>query len=235
MLEFLKNPVDSIFQTLNQGLKSHPVDSQNNYVSIILDEVAIEGLDGITLPVLKYRLKKRSSPEQNFQFSSEFILQVLKVLNSQGKINAYSLPEPRKFDEPVDRLTFVKNENDTVVIIDPEHEVEDPYPFDIVGDNGIMGSCATYYTRKLIHEIQISLKDEYSVVFVASQSEREKALLGLDFDPLLVKMLQPMTYAMLERIGRSRYAGESTIGKVSMKMCKLSPKDLFYQRKKLLK
>ena len=98
-----------------------------------------------------------------------------------------------------------------------------------------MGSCSTYKTRKLLKDFKESIQDEYSIVFVANQHERERALMGQDYDPLMIKSVMPITYALLERIGRSRKAGEATIGKVSMKLCKLSPKDLFYHRKKLMK
>ena len=44
-----------------------------------------------------------------------------------------------------------------------------------------------------------------------------------------------LTYSILERIGRSREQGQNTLGKVSLRACKISPKDLFYHRKALLK
>ena len=82
---------------------------------------------------------------------------------------------------------------------------EDLYPFKVVEEDGVMGSCSTYKTRKIIQNFsQEKMKDENSIVFVASQTEREKALLGSQYDPLLIRSFASMAYALLERIGRAR-------------------------------
>ena len=82
---------------------------------------------------------------------------------------------------------------------------EDLYPFKVVEEDGVMGSCSTYKTRKIIPKFsQEKMKDENSIVFVASQTEREKALLGSQYDPLLIRSFASMAYALLERIGRAR-------------------------------
>lgn len=59
-------------------------------------QVALEGLDGITIPVLKYRLKKRED-FTNFgpELTTEFLIGVLKELISNDVVEAYKLPEPR--------------------------------------------------------------------------------------------------------------------------------------------
>lgn len=59
-------------------------------------QVALEGLDGITIPVLKYRLKKRED-FTNFgpELTTEFLVGVLKELISNDVVEAYKLPEPR--------------------------------------------------------------------------------------------------------------------------------------------
>ena len=59
-------------------------------------KVALEGLDGITIPVLKYRLKKRED-FTNFgpELTTEFLIGVLKELISNDVVEAYKLPEPR--------------------------------------------------------------------------------------------------------------------------------------------
>ena len=66
-----------------------------------------------------------------------------------------------------------------------------------------MGSCSTFHDRKLVQNLD-TIEDEDSVVFVASQEEREKALYGTNYDPLLSRLLNSTTYAVLERIGRAR-------------------------------
>lgn len=102
------------------------------------------------------------------------------------------------------------------------------------------GSCSTYYTRKdLKHSIKNTSLDEVtekyglSLVIVASQSARRRALV----DPLVSPTLDlsPMQYCFLERVGRSRYHGEVTQGKLSLAALKKDPKRLFYYRKFLLR
>ena len=84
------------FQGNSQGFKSTSAPVNGNYPKIILDEVAIEGLDGITIPILKYRLKKRKD-YTNFdpEFSTDFLIGVLKELTSRNVITAFKLPDPR--------------------------------------------------------------------------------------------------------------------------------------------
>ena len=74
----------------------HVLNIKDGYSKIILDEVAVEGLDGITIPVLKYRLKRRKE-YSNFdaEFTSQFLIGVLKELISKNVITAFKLQEPR--------------------------------------------------------------------------------------------------------------------------------------------
>ena len=102
---------------------------------------------------------------------------------------------------------------------------------------GIKGSCLTFDTRKPLENQTLKLSqfnDDF--VFVASQTEREKTILGSNYDPILANNISPIQWAILERIGRSRYHGEITVGVESLvKFFQLSPKDLFYYRKFMLK
>ena len=77
------------------------------------------------------------------------------------------------------------------------------YPFECIENQDVMGSCSTFKTRKVIKNFQ-EITDENSVVFVASQAEREKALFGSQYDPLLIRHFSALCYALLERIGRTR-------------------------------
>ena len=113
----------------------------------------------------------------------------------------------------MDRINFVNTYNQNVfqfLFTDPKEDLddiinEDLYPFKVVEEDGVMGSCSTYQTRKIIQKFcQEKMKDENSIVFVASQTEREKALLGSQYDPLLIRSFASMAYALLERIGRAR-------------------------------
>ena len=71
------------------------------------------------------------------------------------------------------------------------------------------------------------------LTLVATQDARNTALMGLNINPGLE--LTIMQYCVLERIGRSRYMGEVTQGKVSLHLLGEDPKALFYHRKFLIK
>lgn len=118
----------------------------------------------------------------------------------------------------------------------------DIYPHCPINDivNGIKGSCSTYYIRKdITGSIRSFTLDEViekygqKLVIVASQSARNYALMGCEVSPILE--LNIMQYCFLERVGRSRYHGEVTQGKLSLSALKEDPKSLFYYRKFLLR
>ena len=112
------------------------------------------------------------------------------------RIHQYILPRTTVF--PQSLFSDPKEDLDDIIN-------EDLYPFKVVEEDGVMGSCSTYKTRKIIQNFsQEKMKDENSIVFVASQTEREKALLGSQYDPLLIRSFASMAYALLERIGRAR-------------------------------
>jgi len=71
-----------------------------------------------------------------------------------------------------------------------------------------------------------------SLVIVASQSLRTRALVDVNVNPTLE--LTIMHYCFLERVGRARYHGEVTQGKLSLAALKEDPKTLYYHRKFLL-
>ena len=229
MLHFLQNADKLSMQSSFTNVKSAQPPINRNYVAVILDEVALEGLDGITLPMLKYRLSQRKG--QKTTYTSEFLLEVLKEFITKQKIQAYILPAPRSFLKPIIMSDHIDAEG---VLHDPEGDIPDSYPFCLISEDNIMGSCSTYHDRKLLQELD-EVHDEDSIVFVASQEEREKALYGANYDPLISKTISSLTFGVLERIGRAREQGQNTLGKVSLRACKISPKDLFYHRKALLK
>lgn len=74
---------------------------------------------------------------------------------------------------------------------------------------------------------------ETGLVIVASQAVRTQALMGVGVNPILEMTI--MHYCFLERVGRSRYHGEVTQGKLSLAALKEEPKALFYYRKFLLR
>ena len=201
MLHFLQNPDKPPIQSSLTNVRSTGPPISRNYVATILDEVALEGLDGITITMLHYRLKQR-----DLTFKSEFLLKVLQNFILQNKVQAFILPSPRPFSKPFTMADFLDAEG---TLIDPEEDLPEPYPFCVVEKEDVFGSCSTYHERQLVTELE-SIEDEDSVVFVASQEEREKALYGTNYDPLISRfaIMNSTTYAILERIGRAREQGK---------------------------
>lgn len=118
----------------------------------------------------------------------------------------------------------------------------DIYPHSVVNDikRGVRGSCSTYNTRKDLKDSlknasldEVTEKYGLSLVIVASQSTRTRALMDANVSPTLE--LTPIHYCFLERIGRSRYHGEVTQGKLSLSAIINDAKTLFYHRKFLLR
>lgn len=72
-----------------------------------------------------------------------------------------------------------------------------------------------------------------SLVIVAHQEVRKLILTNPDYNPLTE--LGILQYCVLERIGRSRYHGELTQGKLGLQLISEDPKLLFYYRKHLFK
>ncbi|KAL1457593.1 hypothetical protein WDU94_007806 [Cyamophila willieti] len=212
-----------------------------NPVEILLEEVSLEGLDGITLEALWTRFQARPEFKEEInpldKHWKQFYFELLK--EHHVDISAFELPEERgklvifDFKEHVDNCTFA--------YVEPEERPPDIYPFATINDEelGVMGSCSTYHTRKNITQTiktmsynQACEAYQNKLVFVASQELRRKYL-------VLTKRLNIPTnfeislqsYCILERIGRHRGNGCIDISRESLK---IAPKDIFYRRKELL-
>lgn len=197
---------------------------------IILEEIALEGLDGITFQALWIRLS--NATKVPLPFKDEYKEHIWSLTRMQQPLKFYLLEEPR--GDLVDYDRFIQSDG-----VFTDNAPEDIYPHCVVDDKkkGIIGSCSTYYTRKNItssacrmscREIEEKWGNQF--VIVASQKLREEALTGtktqLDFTIT--------RYCMLERIGRSRSHGEITHGINSLLALGEDPKTLFYHRKALL-
>ncbi|GFG28372.1 hypothetical protein Cfor_01748 [Coptotermes formosanus] len=182
----------------------------------VIDEIALEGLDGITLEGLWTRLSCRPNFTCTLDEKSKtFIWNIIRQLND---IEMYELPTARKSLVIFNRYDNVDPE--LGMILEPSSVPEDIYPHCPVEDNEkkVMGSCSTWDSK---------------LALVATQDARNTALMGLNVNPGLE--LTIMQYCVLERIGRSRYMGEVTQGKVSLQLLGEDPKALFYHRKFLIK
>uniref|UniRef100_A0A8C6MKJ1 Ral transcription factor IIIC subunit 1 n=1 Tax=Nothobranchius furzeri TaxID=105023 RepID=A0A8C6MKJ1_NOTFU len=187
--------------------------------SIVADEVALEGLDGITIPSLWIRLEDRRPkfPLKLDDCTKGFIW---SYLVSNVDFRFYELPQERENIELFDR--FKGLDPDTGVekeTLSSQHR--DVYPIHVIPENkdGIQGSCAFFKQRKDITKKLrsqsltpvINLEEALKMygrklVVVASQALRFRTLIGPESDPDL--KLSSDSYCVLERVGRARWQGE---------------------------
>ncbi|CAL1296548.1 unnamed protein product [Larinioides sclopetarius] len=212
-----------------------------DFVSGLLDEIALEGLDGITLEMLWQRIRDR--PTFSIPVDEDSKIFFWKIVATHKDIEIYKLPKPRKFYPIYNRYDHIDPE--LGVVVEPENLDPDPYaPIVPIKDGDIRGSCSTYDKRQCItseirHDnvLLASLKEVEdtwgdSLVLVASPKLRLISLIGTVTNPLIDLSLE--AYCLLERIGRSRYLGEVTQGEGGLLSLKASfCKQLHYYRKKL--
>uniref|UniRef100_A0A8C3IUX2 Ral transcription factor IIIC subunit 1 n=1 Tax=Chrysemys picta bellii TaxID=8478 RepID=A0A8C3IUX2_CHRPI len=186
----------------------------------LLDEVALEGLDGITLDTLWHRLSSRVPP---FPLPLEPATQQLLwgALSAQPGLSFYLLPRERPPLRLHDRYEEIDLETGILETKRDPVPLDDIYPVHMILDNkdGIQGSCQ-YFKERLNYTDQIRTEDlqpcyAYTeayekwgekLVIVASQILRYRALIGWEGDPDL--KLPDFSYCILERLGRARWQGE---------------------------
>lgn len=206
-----------------------------DYQHQVLDEICLEGLDGITLQGLWTRLESR--PGYSLGVTDNAKLFVWQILEMLEQVTFYILEQARPPLILHDRYRHM--DGDLGIVIEPDDVPDDIYPFCLVDDelSGVKGSCWTYSKRKEV-EKGLTLADAEAMggkfVIVGSQEARTEALIGEDWDPLQVNGLTATQWAILERVGRARYHGEVTQGKLSLQAMNENPKTLFYHRKALL-
>ncbi|NXA41538.1 TF3C1 factor, partial [Eudromia elegans] len=186
----------------------------------LLDEVALEGLDGVTPGALWQRLGTRAPP---FPLPLEPATRQLlwAALSAQPDISFYLLPRARPPLRLHDRYEEIDLETGILETKRDPVPLDDIYPVHMILDNkdGIQGSCQYFKERVNITD-QIRTKDlqpccTYTeavekwgekLVIVASQDQRYRALIGWEGDPDL--KLPDFSYCILERLGRARWQGE---------------------------
>ncbi|GIX98818.1 general transcription factor 3C polypeptide 1 [Caerostris extrusa] len=212
-----------------------------DFLSSILDEIALEGLDGITLEMFWQRLRDR--PKFPIAVDDDSKNYFWDIVAKHKDIEIYELPEPREFAPVYNRYSNVDSEFG--VVVDSEVPIPDPYaPIVTVRDNDVRGSCSTYETRHCItSEIRngsvllVTLEQAMEkwgncLALVASPKLRLTTLIGMETDPLIDISLN--AYCLLERIGRSRYLGEVTQGEEGLLALRAGfCKQLHYHRNKL--
>ncbi|XP_055079571.1 general transcription factor 3C polypeptide 1-like [Periophthalmus magnuspinnatus] len=213
--------------------------------SALVDEVALEGLDGITLPSLWLRLEDRKPkfPQKIDDFTKAFLW---RCLVHNPEISFYEQPQERDDVELYDRFKS----------IDPDTGIEfkghsfenrkDVYPAHFIMEHpaGIQGSCVFFTERKdVTRQIRsaslsplLNLDQAWDrfgrrLVVVASQKVRFRALIGTESEPEL--KLSDESYCVLERVGRSRWQGELQRD-LSNGPFKIEARKIHYLRKSLV-
>ncbi|XP_051993132.1 general transcription factor 3C polypeptide 1 isoform X3 [Xyrauchen texanus] len=184
----------------------------------VLDEVALEGLDGISVQTLWLRLQTRQPVfGMNLDpLSKQFLW---SAVSRTPEIRFYLSPEPRIPVTIHDR--FVEVDHNTGIHKMLEADPEDVYPMSVVTDDpdGIQGSCLYYRERTditdqirtaelkaLVTLEQAQTRWGEKLVMVASQDVRYRALIGPEGNSEL--KLPDTCYCILERLGRARWQGE---------------------------
>ncbi|XP_061882578.1 general transcription factor 3C polypeptide 1-like isoform X1 [Entelurus aequoreus] len=209
-------------------------------LSMAEDEVALEGLDGITIPTLWIRLQDRTPkfPLKLDDSTKEFIW---KSLVDNGDLTFYLLPAEREDVVLYDRFKHALESGSI-------GDRKDVYPVHILQENkdGIQGSCALFHQRKdvtsrvrsqslapLVSVDEAFKKHGRKLVIVASQTLRFRALIGSESDPDI--KLVDYSYCMLERVGRARWQGELQNELVqTYQFYKVDARKLHYMRKSLV-
>ncbi|KAJ1098406.1 hypothetical protein NDU88_003517 [Pleurodeles waltl] len=188
--------------------------------AMLLDEVALEGLDGITLSTLWLRLQSRV-PSFPLVLDPDTQQLLWQSLQRCPDIMFYQLPRTR---EPLLQLNRYEEIDFETGILESKRETsteKDIYPIYMVLDGkwGIQGSCQFFDERICVTD-QIRTKTLQpcytlaatverwgeALVIVASQSLRTRALIGWEGDPEI--NLPDYSYCILERLGRARWLGE---------------------------
>ncbi|XP_040829101.1 general transcription factor 3C polypeptide 1 [Ochotona curzoniae] len=186
----------------------------------LLDEVALEGLDGLCLPALWSRLETRVPP---FPLPLEPCTQefLWQALATHPGISFYEEPRERPDLQLQDRYEEIDLETGILESRRDPVPLEDVYPIHMILENkdGIQGSCRYFKERKNITndirtkalQPRCTMAEAFDrwgkkLIIVASQAMRYRALIGQEGDPDL--KLPDFSYCILERLGRSRWQGE---------------------------
>lgn len=190
-----------------------------DFRSILIEEIALEGLDGITIESLWIRLREAKFPLNLDDLNSkEYIWKNLILKSSVDNFKFYELPVERPPVKIYNRYNYVSEE--TGYCINNEDNIPDDCYGEIcpISKDQERGSCKYYKERKLIklNELNSNLKEVIlnygnKLVIVADQRLRDQVLRINNSDPLLE--LHSVQYCILERVGRCRTLGEVTFGK----------------------
>nr|XP_046226632.1 general transcription factor 3C polypeptide 1-like [Scatophagus argus] len=213
--------------------------------SIAEDEVALEGLDGITIPTLWIRLENRQ-PKFPLKLDDCTKELIWKSLVSNTDLKFYQLPQEREDVVLFDRFEDIDPETGIEITQSFSDTPKDVYPVHIIeSKDGVQGSCAffkertdvTKHVRSKSLTPSVSLQEALErygrkLVIVACQKLRFRTLIGSESDPDL--KLSDDSYCVLERVGRGRWQGELQKD-LHGHSFKIDARKLHYMRKSLVK
>nr|XP_002123969.3 general transcription factor 3C polypeptide 1-like [Ciona intestinalis] len=186
---------------------------------ICLNEVALEGLDGITLPTLWLRMKHRKNKIPVI-LSEGLKSHLWEYLVNNCDVEFFQLPHTREDPVIFDRfLGYDKTSGKHTAVAPDELDIlTDPYLVKPVSHGVIKGSCPCFLTRvnvtSFVQGSDLNLVQaidkfgERQLVIVASQSKRERMLSPPGVMREVVSDLPELEFCVLERIGRARHQGE---------------------------
>ncbi|XP_017075867.2 general transcription factor 3C polypeptide 1 [Drosophila eugracilis] len=213
--------------------------SGGSWINAIYDEVALEGLEGVTLPYLWDLLARRLEfapaplPDRIREQTWTLLLRT-----PSHKIEFFELPVERPLMPYYDRINDMDEQLGVPVV--PEQCPFMLYPPAYVQEGDIKGNCTDFKSRKRIassdlqglNATQATEQWAGKLVVVASQELRETALTA---DNLMMPENLPLpNYIFLEAIGRSRYSGQTTGGPWSLMNYSKDTGILFYIKNKLI-
>ncbi|XP_062140175.1 general transcription factor 3C polypeptide 1 [Drosophila sulfurigaster albostrigata] len=207
-----------------------------SWIAAIFDEIALEGLDGCTLPWLWTLLSIRL--ECGPQLSEKLQQQIWTLLlRSIDKVSFYQLKEERPLLPPYRRSDDMDTEINNPLV--PKTCPIVRLPYGPIKDGPIMGNCFDYRTRQRVDvkELQGMTASEatqhwhQTLVVVASQELRSMAL--QPSNAVMPKSLPIQQYVFLENVGRSRYNGETTGGPWSAMYHFKDSSFIFYMKNRL--
>ena len=206
----------------------------------VLDEVALEGLDGVTPDTLWTRLEKRSGFPLNVRDGRvrDYLWRAVICNPAVSSLSFFSLPADRP---PLLWSDRFQNVSATGLFLDDDEQAAGDNAQSCVSGRPVRGSCKDIDVRQdvtaEVYADRSSLSDvmrQYGskLVIVASQEDRNKALGLCEVDPFM--FLSDKIYCFLELIGCRREQGLATIG-ADAAIIAVDSKTAFYYRKQLLK
>ncbi|KAF8566543.1 hypothetical protein P879_04467 [Paragonimus westermani] len=209
-----------------------------HFAGALLQEIAAEGLEGVTLENLwKYLASEDSKFSLGIdQHTKHFIW---KTLISMKCLQFYVNPRPDGYTGPFDRRMWLVD-NDSGLFYEVPIGFQ-PRKFHSTDDPLEIGSCP-FYTERVDVTDEVRSSDRFHnlenvvskwgdrLVIVASQKERQKLLLGDRCHP---GDLSVGSYMILEAIARNRYNGLPTTNYDGLACCGLNGSSIWYARQRL--